>query len=70
MASSNGEPDRPPPPPAKPPTLDYPSYTPPGDRDTERWSEVARALFIVFSVLGLLFFLGFGACGVLLRGCG
>jgi hypothetical protein len=60
----------PPPPPAKPPLLDYPTPAPPGERETESWSEVVRALGVIFGVIGLLFFLSFGICGVLLRGCG
>ena len=59
-----------PPAPTRPPLLDYPTPPPPPELDTERWSEVVRALLIVFGVLGALFFIGFGFCGVLLRGCG
>jgi hypothetical protein len=70
MSESNGDPERPPPAPAKPPLLDYPTPAPPDERDSERWSEVARALLIVFGVIGLLFFIAFGVCGVLGRGCG
>lgn len=60
----------PPPPPAKPPLLDYPSRpTEPEELDTERWSEIGRAMGIVFGFMLLLFVIGFGICGVLFRGC-
>jgi hypothetical protein len=57
-------------PPSPPPLLDYPSPAPPPDPGTERWSEVLRALLIVFGALAVLFFGGFGVCGLLGRGCG
>jgi hypothetical protein len=56
--------------PCKPPLLDYPSLPPPAEPEGERWSEVFRALLVVFGFLGLLFFISFGVCGVLARGCG
>lgn len=62
-------PPQPPPAAPKPPLLEYPS--PPAERelDSEPWSEVLRALLIIFGVLGALFLIGFGFCGVLMRGC-
>jgi hypothetical protein len=55
----------------KPPLLDYPPIPlQPEDRDTESWSEVARAMLVVFGVLAFLFFITFGLCGVFSRGCG
>ena len=63
-------PDTPPAPEGKPPLLDYPSLPPPAEPEGERWSEVFRALLVVFGFLGLLFFIAFGVCGVLARGCG
>ena len=67
------EPVTPPPVADKPPLLDYPS--PPttdddGFGETESWPEIGRAMLIVFSVLGIMFFVTFGLCGVLFRGCG
>jgi hypothetical protein len=62
--------DRPPTPPAKPPLLDYSSRPIDPELDSERWSEVFRAMLVVFGVLGALFLIGFGFCGVLMRGCG
>lgn len=70
------EPVTPPPPePDKPLLLDYPSVVTTTDADdgfgeTESWPEIGRAMLIVFSVLGVMFFITFGLCGVLLRGCG
>ena len=62
--------DRPPSPSKKPPLLDSPSRPAKSDDlDTERWSDVARAMLVVFGFLAILFVIGFGACGVLLRGC-
>jgi hypothetical protein len=62
------------PPPAagdRPPLLDYPGPLTEGEfGETEPWSEVGRALVIVFGVLGFLFFITFGLCGVFARGCG
>ena len=69
------EPVSPPPPVAdKAPLLDYPSPPTTDDDDgfgeTESWPEIGRAMLIVFSVLGIMFFVTFGLCGVLFRGCG
>jgi hypothetical protein len=65
------EPSAPPPDPEKPPLLDYPS---PDTEDhygeTESWSEVGRAMLVVFGVMGLFFFITFGLCGVFAHGCG
>jgi hypothetical protein len=67
----DGRPTESPPatPPSRPPLLDYPSAPSPDDLGTERWSEVGRAMAIVFGFLILLFVIGFGLCGVVLRGC-
>jgi hypothetical protein len=62
------------PPPAapdKPPLLDYPGPVSEGEfGETESWSQVARALLVVFGVLGLMFLITFGLCGVFAHGCG
>jgi hypothetical protein len=68
-ADRDGPDHQPPPSSDKPPLLDYPSVPVPPDRDTERWSEVARALLVIFGVIGTLFFVVFGVCGGLARGC-
>ena len=58
-------------PPHKPPLLDYPSRpTHPPELDTEPWSEVGRALAVVFGVMLALFLIFVAICGVLPRGCG
>jgi hypothetical protein len=66
------EPPVPPEPaPDKPPLLDYPAPVSEGDfGETESWAEVGRAILIVFGVLGLLFLVTFGLCGVFANGCG
>lgn len=53
-----------------PPLLNYPSARPPPEPETEKWSEVVRAMLIVLGSLALLFFATFGLCGLLGRGCG
>ena len=64
------EPPPPPPPAPKPPLLDYPSVpTKPAELDTESWSEIGRAMVIVFGIGLALFTIGFGVCGVMFRGC-
>jgi hypothetical protein len=65
------EPLAPPPASDKPPLLDYPSsITHPDEGETGSWSEVGRALLVVFGVLGLMFLITFGLCGVFAHGCG
>jgi hypothetical protein len=55
----------------KPPLLDYPGPVTEGDYgETESWAEVGRAIVVVFSVMGLLFFITFGFCGIFAHGCG
>jgi hypothetical protein len=70
----NPDPTEPVPPPTpvdKPPLLDYPSaVSGPEEGETESWSEVGRALLIVFGVLALMFLITFGLCGVFAQGCG
>jgi hypothetical protein len=57
--------------PEQPPLLDYPSPpVQPDNGDTESWFEVGRAMLVVFGVLGFLFFITFGLCGVFSHGCG
>jgi hypothetical protein len=63
-------PDAPRPPETKSPLLDYPSLPTPAEPEGESWSEVFRALLVVFGFLGVLLFISFGLCGVLARGCG
>ena len=57
--------------PDKPPLLDYPSpVTDDREGETESWAEVGRAMLVVFSVLGFLFFITFVLCGIFAHGCG
>jgi hypothetical protein len=53
------------------PLLDYPRPAPEDDYgETESWAEVGRAMLVVLGVLGLLFVLTFGFCGIFAHGCG
>jgi hypothetical protein len=55
----------------KPQPLDYPSPLTEDDfGETESWAEIGRAMLVVFGVLGFLFVVTFGLCGVFAHGCG
>ena len=62
--------DSAPPRPERPPLLEYPSKPNPSDLDTEPWSQVGRAMAVVFGILLALMTIAGALCGVLSRGCG